>query len=504
MDLNVIKSYLVGLGFKVDDSQFNKMLGAVKQVGSQVEQHTSKAGKRFTELAVVVGTAYASIAASTAVLMESVAKADLGYQLFALHMYMNVDTAKKVKIAMDALGEPLENIAYNPELRRRWFELMAMQEDMKRAMPGDFSGQMAAIRDVRFEFTKLHIEFNYFVQTFVSNIFKAFGTDITDFHKKFRAFNDWIKANIPDIAHKVATSLVPILQTAYVLAGSFYKLLKTIAGGFMDLFGILSGDESLKGTEVTFDKVARAMQYVNWLLGSMMQDFILLTRIIANFAHIAGLFLTGHPTKAHEAAQRLGEDVYEDVQTRKRIELTKPTSKATPPGWTRDAAAFAAQEVSAQTGIPANIILGQWAFETGNFTNRGAVELNNFAGIKNVGGVGYRNFASVSDFADYYTKLMQGRYKGAMGAQTPEDFAAALKAKGYYESPQDQYAAGIKRHMRADMATSYSTTIGDVTVNVNGSNASPEEIRRSVMAGIEDARQKQITRDLRMYKGING
>jgi hypothetical protein len=63
-----------------------------------------------------------------------------------------------------------------------------------------------------------------------------------------------------------------------------------------------------------------------------------------------------------------------------------------------------AERVSKVTGIPADILYAQWAHETGNFTNRGAKDLNNLAGVNVVGGNGkdYRKFSSLDKFGDYY------------------------------------------------------------------------------------------------------
>lgn len=110
-----------------------------------------------------------------------------------------------------------------------------------------------------------------------------------------------------------------------------------------------------------------------------------------------------------------------------------------------------ADRVSKVTGIPADILYAQWAHETGNFTNRGAKDLNNLAGVNVPGGKGqdYRSFKSLDDFGDYYAKLMRpnGLYPNAAKAKTPEEFAAALKAGGYYADTQSNYTAGIRQYM---------------------------------------------------------
>ncbi len=127
-----------------------------------------------------------------------------------------------------------------------------------------------------------------------------------------------------------------------------------------------------------------------------------------------------------------------------------------------DQAKQLAQQVSQQTGIPADIIFAQWQHETGGFSNRGATKLNNLAGINVPGGKGedYRNFDSLQDFGTYYSQLIQSKYPGAMGSQTAEQFASALKVGGYYAAPESEYAGGINRFLAQDRSPYASSMMG--------------------------------------------
>lgn len=117
-----------------------------------------------------------------------------------------------------------------------------------------------------------------------------------------------------------------------------------------------------------------------------------------------------------------------------------------------DQARGLAQQVSAQTGVPADLIYAQWQHETGNFTNRGATQLNNLAGVNTPGGTGqdYRQFDSLQDFAKYYAYLLRpgGHYDSARSARTPAEFAHALKQGGYYSDSESNYASGIAGYLK--------------------------------------------------------
>ena len=110
MNSDIIKSYLVSLGYDIDQPGLNKFQDALRASAAQVMKFTSGMTTSFVEAGVAAVTALTGIAAGTVALMSSTAKADLQFQLFARRLYMNVDAAKSLKIATDALGMDLQDI----------------------------------------------------------------------------------------------------------------------------------------------------------------------------------------------------------------------------------------------------------------------------------------------------------------------------------------------------------------------------------------------------------
>ena len=145
-----------------------------------------------------------------------------------------------------------------------------------------------------------------------------------------------------------------------------------------------------------------------------------------------------------------------------------------------DAARAEAKRVSAKTGIPADILFAQWAHETGGFTNRGAKQLNNLAGVNVPGGKGqdYRSFKSLDAFGDYYAYLMRpgGRYSEAAQARTPEQFAAVLKNGGYMADSAANYASGMRREMSTD--SSVTNHVG--TINVYPASGNQKDLAQGM------------------------
>jgi Mannosyl-glycoprotein endo-beta-N-acetylglucosaminidase len=124
-----------------------------------------------------------------------------------------------------------------------------------------------------------------------------------------------------------------------------------------------------------------------------------------------------------------------------------------------------AQQVSKQTGIPADLIYAQWQHETGGFTNRGATQLNNLAGINVPGGKGqdYQKFDSLQAFANYYSDQIHRNFSGALGTTDVNSFVAGLhngRLGSYFGATPDSYASGINNWLRQDQSNYASSLAG--------------------------------------------
>ena len=102
--------------------------------------------------------------------------------------------------------------------------------------------------------------------------------------------------------------------------------------------------------------------------------------------------------------------------------------------------------ISQRTGIPAQLVWAQMAWETGDFSSGLSVEDHNYGGIKRNDGSGeYRHFDSDEDYIDYASKNLNAYKENGIGnARTIDEFAAALKDGGYFTDDLDHYTNGLK------------------------------------------------------------
>lgn len=111
-----------------------------------------------------------------------------------------------------------------------------------------------------------------------------------------------------------------------------------------------------------------------------------------------------------------------------------------------------AQSVSKKTGVPANDIIGQWAFESKWGLSQAATQNLNFGGIGPNRGIGvgkdtsYAGYSSLSQFANNYAQVIkQKQYAAAIKHKiSPYQFGYNLTNGGYDTTAPGVYGAGVQ------------------------------------------------------------
>ena len=228
--VSTIKSYLVSLGFEIKNQELRKFQMFLKEAETLAERSVGGLTSTFVKAGASILGTLTSVGLGTVGLMDHVAEADLGYQLFARRMFMATDQAKKLKIAQDALGYSLEEIVWGPpELAERYRALVKDQTVMMKELGGaGFEKQMRRIRDIRFEFTRMGVEAQYFAMSFTKSLSKTMFGDESSLLGKLQDFNEWFIKNIPRLADELATKLVPILRDVFAIWKDIWGILKQI------------------------------------------------------------------------------------------------------------------------------------------------------------------------------------------------------------------------------------------------------------------------------------
>ncbi len=207
---NILKSYLVSLGFNVNDTEYAKMSDALNRSSQQVTNYTTGMTKSFLRASTEIVGSLASVTAATVGLIDKVSQADLKYQEFALQMHMSLPAAKEMKIVLDAMGESMTNVAWIPELRQRYFALQAQARQLEMGQGAE--GTFRQMRDLRFEVTRLKLESTYMMQYIAVDVWNKLASVFGNTKMTFKEFNDYITTHMPQIASMIGDKLVWVVK----------------------------------------------------------------------------------------------------------------------------------------------------------------------------------------------------------------------------------------------------------------------------------------------------
>jgi len=259
---NIFSEYLVKLGFSTDQISFQQFQHTLRDATSIVNNEYLSMAKAVFDFQGAVTGAFAAIGLGALKIADDTANADQNYRLLALHMYTSLPVARELKIALDALGQPLENIVWDPELAARFNTLVKDQRILTEELGPGFENQMKKIRDVRFEWTRFGVELQYLTMHVVEDLAESFGTTADGILEKARGLNDYLIQHMPEISNFIATRLTPILLDTKDVAFATFDVLKQGAADFTTLVGVLSNNKSLEGTQFSFNKLATSIQIV--------------------------------------------------------------------------------------------------------------------------------------------------------------------------------------------------------------------------------------------------
>lgn len=160
--IETIKSYLVSLGFSVDNASYQS---ATKALGGAEQGVAKFAGSAVTKFALAGAAVVSFVAASSigiAKFIGDLAKADLANEKLARELWMSKDAATAYNATLKAMGVTLEDLYLSPELMRNFQTLN--QEAKNLRPPQEFAEQMKLVRSVQFEFARMKLEATYALQ----------------------------------------------------------------------------------------------------------------------------------------------------------------------------------------------------------------------------------------------------------------------------------------------------------------------------------------------------
>lgn len=231
MKLGMLKEYLVGLGFSVDDKTYDQAMGKMKTFEKVAGKMAGNVGKSVAKGSAIAVAALASVTVGVTEYVGSVADADMATEKFARRMWMTETNARSLQNVLGAMGESMDSIydvAANAELRNSFFALRA---DAAKLEGGpEIDEAMVKIRNVQFEVQRLKLLLSYASRYIAYYLTQYLGVPMEEVRQTLKAINDEGESLIKVWGDKVAKVLSWIVRLA--LSG---------AHAVSDLFGTLFG-----------------------------------------------------------------------------------------------------------------------------------------------------------------------------------------------------------------------------------------------------------------------
>jgi hypothetical protein len=259
---NVLESYLVKLGTTVDTGSFNKFNAILKQADNSVVAMTTGVVREFAKVDAAIIGSFAAVGTGVMALADKTAMADQKYRLFGLRMLMGKDQARAMQMALDSLGATMDEVAYDPELNKRFQDLMERNIALGKSLGPLFDKDMIGIRSLRTEFKQFGTELEFLSMGAVGKLYEKLGYGSGDLLADLRKLNDTFVDQLPMWADKASSSLVPVWKDFLVVMGDVKTNAESVSIAFTNMVGILSGDQSIQGATFDIDKLATALLHV--------------------------------------------------------------------------------------------------------------------------------------------------------------------------------------------------------------------------------------------------
>ena len=220
---NVLEEYLVKLGIQFDTKALKKAKESVDDFKKKLEGMISK-NVYATATTNFVG-AIGAITIEITKMVNQVAKADMQYQLLAQRMFMSVQATKAFTLASETMGNSLQEIAWNVELRERYFDLVDMVNKLE--IPQESRDMLKQVRGIGHEFDRLKLAGKLSLEWLAVHILNLNKGGISELHSKLRLFTETIFEKIPIWTKQLAEFLdVPIklAKTVIRLIGDIWDV----------------------------------------------------------------------------------------------------------------------------------------------------------------------------------------------------------------------------------------------------------------------------------------
>jgi len=303
---NILDEYLVRLGSVVDQPSWNKFNLTLKYAENTVLSFTGKFASQFLKIEGSLVGLFAAAGAGIIAIADKTAMADQQYRLFGMRMLMTKDSARAMQMSMDELGASLDEIAYDPELNKRFQYLYEQNQKLSKTLGVGFDKNMVAIRGLRMEYKFFGDELEFVAMGAISKLFEKAGYGTDDLLGKLNQLSTEFISDIPKWSEDVSNMLLPAWQGFTETMSQTWDITKKLAHDFTFLTGVIGGDKSLETETTNFYQFSVAIGEVVGEVAIFTRALLDGIKVALTFAETIGNVLYRH--KIPDFTQHIGKD----------------------------------------------------------------------------------------------------------------------------------------------------------------------------------------------------
>lgn len=271
--LDVIKQYLVSLGFEVDKASYDNATKAIDSAGESLAKLAGTAVKGFGEATAVVSSFVVTAVVGMAKLLSDLGNAQIRYEMLARQMWTTQQNAEALDTTLKAMGTTLDQLYLSPTLMQQFQELHSQAFQMM--PPAEFQRQMAFIQSITFEFKRLKLEGTYALQWIGYYFIKYMSGPIVNIKTTLSEINNIIIKTMPYWTKVVAEVMSWFAQFGVTAV----EAIKDIAKVFNDVGHMIPNNIKLIGLAILALAALASTGPIGWItaaiiaLGLAVNDF---------------------------------------------------------------------------------------------------------------------------------------------------------------------------------------------------------------------------------------
>jgi hypothetical protein len=265
-----IEEYLVSLGFEIDNPAYQRYQQALQRIEQSAGKTDGVLGK-LGKTAFGISGALAAAVSGAVMLVKKIADADQQYRLYARRRYMSFEEGKRQMIAMQALGNPDEDLMFfDPELRSRFRRMVDLQKQLH-STPAEFAeyqkkvsadrakedaereakaganpanaglseteNQLRKVRDIEEAYHRVAIVGKYAIEDMVVNGVRRMSPEIDSLIGKLGHLESWYMKNREHIVSAGGHALSEIPTGAKIAGAAGFAGLALTAGVLIKKYG---------------------------------------------------------------------------------------------------------------------------------------------------------------------------------------------------------------------------------------------------------------------------